>query len=833
MAEPTLHGALLSRLLAFALLASALVVAVELVYQGRDLDAELERRARAIAHSVRILAEAVPGAVERQRALEGLASQPEVVGLALLQGAPGRVAATSHADWRGQTLAELVDLRELDELAARRSSGADQARVEHLDGQLVLVTSLSPLPQATERRTEARILVVLDSTAAHRALDVRSLRFSSVLAFVVLVFGLLASWVTQRFVVAPLRSMAEAVRRQAAGETTAPVPTRFAVQEFNAFAGLLNEMVRTRSVAHRKLKRSEAELRLLGQITRIGDRAGDFDEALRSCCAQVCRFLLWPIGHVYVRDEDEPELLRPSDIWYVSCPELASEFVERTGGRSFRAGEDLPGRVLERREPVWVEDCWEEDWFERSLPGEGIVRAAVGFPIFMAREVVAVLELFDLKPREREVRPLALMHNVGLTIGQVLQRRRSHELLLRRNRELVDAMQVAVSATNAKTAFLANMSHEIRTPLTSIIGYSELLQGAKSQEERDEFAATIRRNGEILLQLIDDILDVSKIEAGRLEIERIGCSPAGIVQNVVEAMAPRAREKGIEFVVRNDGPIPETIISDPTRLRQVLLNLISNAIKFTSRGRVELTVGLATPADAPHPLLRFAIRDTGIGIRSSQLERIFSPFSQADMSTTRRFGGTGLGLSISRNLTTLLGGELDAESEESVGSCFSFTVATGPLDEVRMLDGLPGVDLLECADEVRRREARLDGARVLLAEDGPDNQRLLRRILTAARAEVEIAENGAVACERALAEQAVGRPFDAILMDIQMPVMDGHAATMSLRQQGYSRPIIALTANAMKGDRERCLAAGCDDFVSKPVKKSVLIRVLREHLGLS
>ena len=434
------------------------------------------------------------------------------------------------------------------------------------------------------------------------------------------------------------------------------------------------------------MQRSEAELRLLGRVTRIADRVEDLDDVLREFCAQICRFLCWPIGHIYLVDENDHSLLQSSGIWHLSSPELAHDFVEETSALCFRAGEELPGRVLECKEPVWVGDCWEEDWFTRSRPGDGVVRAAVGFPIFLARDLIAVLELFDLRPREPESSRTALMHNIGLTLGQVLRRRQQHELLVRRNRELVEAMQNAVSATQAKSAFLANMSHEMRTPLTAIVGYAELLPDAKGKKEAQEYTDAILRNGRLLLQLINDILDVSKVEAGRLEVEHIECLPAEILQSAVRLLEPQAREKGLELKLSYDGRVPAKVVTDPTRLHQVLVNLIGNAIKFTRRGYVKVMAGLKTPSESKRPRLGFSVEDSGNGMSQEDLEGMFRPFAQADMSTTRRFGGTGLGLSISRSLVELLGGELRATSEEGRGSRFSFTVETGPLQGVELLD---------------------------------------------------------------------------------------------------------------------------------------------------
>jgi signal transduction histidine kinase len=822
-----LRRTLLHRLLLAGLLVGLLGISLEHFQHRSALREREERYAQSLALPIASAAATVSDDVELRHLVQWIAAEAEASSVALVGGSPPQIMAGSGAGWSGRSASELFNVSRLVEiLEAERQAHFHDALLDHH----VYVFPLKRLRPRLMTHQPVSVVVQLDARARRHELWGSTAKFSGFAIVILGVIGFLMHWIVQRHAINPLVEMAQVVERQTAGDANAPVPVEFSSQEFTRFGALLNDMVSTRDAAHRDLQRSEAELRLLGQITRIADRAEDFDEALRSCCAQVSRFLLWPMGHVWFRDEEDRGLLRPSNIWHVSCPEIATDFVHDTSMLNFREGEDLAGRVLECKEPIWVEDCWAERWFTRSTPETSAIRSAVGFPIFMGQEVVAVLELFDVKTREREVRPVALMHNIGLTLGQVLQRRHNHELLVRRNKELVEAMQMAVSATHAKSEFLANMSHEIRTPLTAIIGYAELMEGAKSDSERAEYTTTIQRNGEHLLQLINDILDVSKIEAGRLEVERISCSPAEVIQSVIDAMAPRARTKGLEFSVSCAGPLPEQITTDPTRLNQILLNLVSNAIKFTLAGRVELTVGLVALPGQDSPRLSFAISDTGIGIPETQLRKIFRPFSQADMSTTRRFGGTGLGLSISQNLVRLLGGELSAESQQGTGSVFRFDIETGPLDGVAMLDSPVWSSPSGDTQPADRRDLTLDGARILLAEDGPDNQRLITRILSSAGAEVEVADNGAIACERALEAQSSGRPFDLILMDMQMPVMDGYAATMNLRQQGYRRSIVALTANVMKGDREKCMAVGCDSFVGKPVKKELLIGTLIENL---
>jgi len=425
----------------------------------------------------------------------------------------------------------------------------------------------------------------------------------------------------------------------------------------------------------------------------------------------------------------------------------------------------------------------------------------------------------------------------GMVID-ITDRKRAEEELRRyagaleaSNKALDQARHDAEWASRAKSEFLANMSHEIRTPMTAILGYSDLLlQPDLADEQRNDFIRTIQRNGNHLLDIINDILDLSKIEAGKMTVERIVCSLPDIVADVMSLMRSRAIGKSLSLDVECRGAIPETIRTDPTRLRQILVNLLGNAIKFTERGGVRLVIHMVTPPSAPNPRLGFDVIDTGVGMTATQIAAIFEPFSQADTSTTRKFGGTGLGLAISRRLAYVLGGDIRAESEPDRGSTFQTTIETGSLDNVRMLDKFSEI---VCPAERETAAAgtgsRLRG-RILLAEDGIDNQQLIAFLLRRRGAVVDVAENGQIAIDKVLQAERAGQPFDCILMDMQMPVLDGYDATRRLRQRGCQTPIVALTANAMRGDQEQCLDAGCDDYLAKPVNRDDLLQTVARHL---
>lgn len=395
--------------------------------------------------------------------------------------------------------------------------------------------------------------------------------------------------------------------------------------------------------------------------------------------------------------------------------------------------------------------------------------------------------------------------------------------------QLAEARKQAEEASLTKSQFLANISHEIRTPMTAILGYTELLRdGGLSEQERAHFLTIIQHNGDALLALINDVLDLSRIEAGQLLAEHTAFSLLRVLDEVVSTLLFRAEEKGIELVLDIPNPLPPYVEGDAYRLRQIVMNLVGNAVKFTRQGRVSVRAQWQPEMG----VLTVAVSDTGIGIRATALETIFQPFSQADASHTREYAGTGLGLSIARQLARSQGGDIQVESEADKGSCFTLTLPFAVPESSSSLDALGAIDHGDAMDSPAApaavEAASLKG-RVLLVEDNDVNRLLVRKMLEREGLSVTEAEHG----EAAIIAFVQQRDFDLVVLDMQMPVMDGYETVEALRDRAYHGPILALTANVLAEDRQRCLDAGCDAFLGKPVRSETLIKTVASLLSHS
>lgn len=477
-------------------------------------------------------------------------------------------------------------------------------------------------------------------------------------------------------------------------------------------------------------------------------------------------------------------------------------------------------------EPLVVPDALRDPRFQDNplVTGDPHIRFYAGIPLCVAGDLpLGALCVKDVVPRELSEQQLESLTTLAGLVAAQLE-------LHRQNAHLAEARAAAEAASRAKTTFLANMSHEIRTPLTAILGYADLLaansEHAGDSSGRRAMIDAIRNAGSHLLSLINDVLDLSRIEADRLSTESIETSLADVLNDVYRIVSPKALDKHLDLQTRIESPVPDRIMTDPMRVRQILVNLLGNAVKFTGRGDVCLRIHASGDTDPPS--LRFDIQDTGPGMTEEQVGRLFQVFGQADDTITRCHGGSGLGLTISRRLATLMGGDVSVLwTRPGEGSCFRLAL---PLVEAPGARPLASFETDRIAAPVSATPQTLR-ARILLAEDGPDNQRLISFHLRRAGADVEVADNGRIALDKMRKAVDARTPYDLLVTDMQMPEMDGYSLVQTLRKDDVQTPIIALTAHAMNEDRVRCLAAGCDDYLTKPIDKSVLIARCAELLA--
>lgn len=578
----------------------------------------------------------------------------------------------------------------------------------------------------------------------------------------------------------------------------------------------------------RSLYDHQQELRLVHAVTDAANTARSVEEAVQVALDSVCAFTTWPLGHAYFREDRRDEVLASTNLWHMAEPQRFQAVRAATEGLRYARGEGLPGRVLITRNCFWIEDVREASWLRRyeALRAANIL-SAFAFPVMVGDEVFAVLEFFSTERQGANATWQPLFERIGRQLSRTFERERAQA-------EMRRAMEAAEAGNRAKSEFLATMSHEIRTPMNGIIGFTNLLIETPLTPDQQEFARTIRGSSQALLDLINGILDFSKIEANRVEIDAQPYELRALLRSIIEFFSGEAVGKGLDLRLEVGAEVPERILGDPGRVRQVLVNLLGNAVKFTEEGFVHMQVGMLPPAGARRACIEIAVTDTGIGIPSDKQPLLFERFTQADASMTRRYGGTGLGLAISKRLVALMGGEMTFQSVDRRGSTFRFTLpaARPECSPAHPTHGSSQTAQLSSAVSAgpgaadgANPDVRKLGARVLLAEDNVVNQRLAVRILESLGCEVEVAANGRDAVEHF--EHAT---FDCILMDCQMPDMDGFEATHRIRStggRGRTVPIVAVTANALVGDRERCLAAGMNDYITKPLRREDLQRVLR------
>ena len=580
------------------------------------------------------------------------------------------------------------------------------------------------------------------------------------------------------------------------------------------------------------------------------------DKPISETLDRVCRI---------IEDQDEQVLasvllVEGDKLIHTASPSLPPEYTTAIDGLKYGIDIGSCGSAVALNTTILTENTQTDPRWNgfSSLALKHGLMACWSHPIVSGDgEVVGSLAIYHRKPCLPNPSQLRLLQETASLAAIVIDRRRAqdrlrdliHSLTIARDEKERQALELAhraaemealrnqaEAASKAKSEFLANMSHEIRTPLTAILGYTDLLRSdgeiTQAPERRVQTIDTIRSAGSHLLTVINDILDVSKIEAGKMTIEHVPTNVPDILSELSTLFRKRLADKSIDFAIHFDSPIPDRFVSDPTRLRQILTNLVGNAAKFTDRGAIDIRLARKqTPNSSAPPTLRIEVSDTGAGMTPEQSQRLFTPFTQADSSVTRRHGGTGLGLTICRRLASLMGGNVNLlRSEPGVGSTFCVELPLIPLPDAREISELPSSNTSTSSNNPMPLLTGLTG-RIILAEDGIDNQRLISFVLKKAGFTVEVADNGRIALDKLRAALANGNPFDLLITDMQMPEMDGYTLAKTLRNEGCQIPILALTAHAMADDRQKCLDAGCDDYASKPIDRQAVLAAIVKLLS--